>query len=440
MHLKHLETYVVYAMPRWSAVSQVGQCDILSRTQIYVLCIPSRKAHASKLMSRWGFPDAQLVDGPDRHKMDLKSLISSGVVLAEYLDVIWQDVEYVPEGKVACHLGHLDILKRFLTQSKDFALIFEDDLEPGAASLRQELDSFLSQVPKDFDLLHLGFVRENRDARRPVAGQNCSVFRSVEALGRHAYVVTKKVAELLVEHTLPMHNHGDKMFQEVYQRFHLKAYQPEEPLFFQDRINFESELTERWKPSRAFQPTADDDGIRSSDRPEMLRRQQMKQQPTRWSSRRNSALFLNVDGVLNVVDSIFSVSTCGRPEQLQLVRLAKVMQLGCFLVLTSPWRLDERYCGRLASALVRCGIQWAPQAISVTPDGRGHGTNQVEERLMEIGAWIENNPWLQQWAIVDCLDLLSVDATIHEQFLRTDPTRGLLDEHVEQLSELFANE
>jgi len=367
-------------------------------------------------------------------------LISSGVVLAEYLDVIWQDVEYLPEGKVACHLGHLDILKRFLTQSKDFALIFEDDLEPGAASLRQELDSFLSQVPKDFDLLHLGFVRENRDARRPVAGQNCSVFRSVEALGRHAYVVTKKVAKLLVEHTLPMHNHGDKMFQEVYQRFHLKAYQPEEPLFFQDRINFESELTERWKPSRAFQPTAEDDGIRSSDRPEMLRRQQMKQQPTRWSSRRNSALFLNVDGVLNVVDSIFSVSTCGRPEQLQLVRLAKVMQLGCFLVLTSPWRLDERYCGRLASALVRCGIPWATQAISVTPDGRGHGTNQVEERLMEIGAWIESNPWLQQWAIVDCLDLLSVDATIHEQFVRTDPTRGLLDEHVEELSELFANE
>ena len=387
-------------------------------------------------MTLWGFHDAQLVDGPDKNSMDLQRLISSGVVLAEYLDVIWQDVEYLPEGKVACHLGHLNILEKFLAQEeKTYALIFEDDLEAGATSLPQDLKHFLCQVPPDFDLLHLGFVRESRSARRHVTG---SVFRSVEALGRHAYLVTRRVATLLTEHTLPMYNHGDKMFQEVYHRFQLKAYQPEEPLFFQDRINFESELTERWKPSRAFQPTADDDGIRPCDRPEMFRRQQMKQQPRRWPRNSSSALFLNVDGVLNLVDSADSISTCGRPEHPHLMRLVKVMKkFGGCLVVTSRWRLDDRYCGRLASALVRLGLPWAQQAMQTTPDATGHGSNEMEQRLLEIGCWLEAHPFVQNWAIVDCWDLMEVDPTIAEQFVKTDPTFGLMDEHVQELSEIL---
>eukprot|EP00438_Fugacium_kawagutii_P028189 Skav200358 [mRNA] locus=scaffold2518:32508:33680:- [translate_table: standard] len=387
-------------------------------------------------MKRWGFHDAELVDGPDKNCLDLQSLISSGVVLAKYLDIIWQDVEYFPEGKVACHLGHLKILEKFLAQpSKNYAMIFEDDLEVGPESLRADLDRFLTDVPKDFDLLHLGFVRENKDARRQVGAR--PVFRSVEALGRHAYVVTRRVAELLLKHTLPMHNHGDKMFQEVYHQFQLKAYQPEVPLFFQDRINFDSELTERWKPSRAFQPTAEDDGIRSCDRPEMIRRQQMKmkQPPKKWPC--STALFMNVDGVLN--DAGFATSSCGRPEQGHLMRLVKVLktQPGCCLVLTSPWRLDERYCQRFASALDRLGITWAHQAIAATPDGRGHGSTKVEESLLEIGSWLESNLWVQHWAIVDCVDLVSIDNTIEDYFIRTDPELGLLDEHVEELSELL---
>ena len=114
------------------------------------------------------------------------------------------------------------------------------------------------------------------------------------------------MAELLVEHTLPMYNHGDKMFQQVYQEHNLKAYHPKEPIFYQDRIHFESELTERWKPSRAFQPTPENDFIRDCDRPEMQRRQAKKareqQEILAMQSQVAAALFLNVDGVLNTSD------------------------------------------------------------------------------------------------------------------------------------------
>ena len=46
----------------------------------------------------------------------------------------------------------------------------------------------------------------------------------VLSTGRHAYLVTRKAAGLLLEHTLPMYNHGDKMFQEVYQTLVLRVF------------------------------------------------------------------------------------------------------------------------------------------------------------------------------------------------------------------------
>ena len=167
-------------------------------------------------MQRWGFHDAELVDGPAKEQINLEEMISTGLVLPEYMDVLWQEVQYHPQGKVACHLGHLEILKIFLKQKlKSYALIFEDDLEEGPEmSLQDDLKDFFSLVPQDFDLLHLGFVRESRSARCEVPGTQGRVFRSAEALGRHAYLLTRKTAELLLQETLPMYNHGDKMFQD----------------------------------------------------------------------------------------------------------------------------------------------------------------------------------------------------------------------------------
>ena len=81
----------------------------------------------------------------------------------------------------------------------------------------------------------------------------------------------------MVEHTLPMHNHGDKMFQQVYQTCKL---------------------------------TAEKDFIRDCDRPEMERRHRRKlQEQTQimaMQSKISAALFLNIDGVLNIVEEPFA--------------------------------------------------------------------------------------------------------------------------------------
>lgn len=424
------------------------EATILSKTQVFVLCIPARKAHAAKLMERWGLKNAKLVNGLDKNNLNIDALIKQGTVAPEYLEVLWHDVVYSPEGKVACHLGHLSILETFLAEDQfDFALIFEDDLEDrdaqegGPAALQRDLHSFLSKVPRDFDLLHLGFVRESRDARIQ-ADDAGEVFQSVEALGRHAYMVTKRAAKLLCQHTLPMYNHGDKMFQEVYQKYTIKAYQPREPLFYQDRIGFESELTDRWKPSRAFQPTANDDGIRARDRSEWLRRQkqQQTQQAERVQSaiRAKTALFTNVDGVLNRISGLSKPSVSGRPDYGILQQVAQLLRATqAVLVLTSSWRLDQTYAQRLSTALERCGLPRSHMAVSMTPDGTGYGADEAEQRVMEIGAWLEENTWATSWAIADTVDLMSVDPTLECHCVRTDCKVGLQRHDVIELSKML---
>lgn len=248
---------------------------ILSQTQVYVLFIEKRRAYAKALMSRWGFHDACFMRGMDKSDVDYDKCVSQGLVLPEYKEYLRFDPEYVVEGKIACHLGHCRILRAFLDQQvHSYALIFEDDLEDQQQDVRRELVQFLSVVPSNFDLMHLGFVWENRATRMPADAKG-RVFRSTEALGRHAYIVTKDTARLLLEQTLPMRDHGDRMNREVYQQCGLRAYQPAEPIFRQDRLEFESELCVRWKPSRAFKPTDDCDEVTQGERDELQRRHVM---------------------------------------------------------------------------------------------------------------------------------------------------------------------
>jgi len=409
--------------------------SLLAATQVYVLCIPKRRAHAEQLMQRWGFHEAEFVEGPDKTTMDLEACLRDGLITTEYEDVIYEDAEYSPQGKVACHFGHLRILQRLLDlQDKSYAIIFEDDLEDkphcddDGRTVMGELLQFLGRVPPDFDLIHLGFVRESRRARQLV-DEDATVFRSAEALGRHAYMVTRSTARLLLEHTLPMYNHGDKMFQQTYRQHGLKAYQPREPLFYQDRVHFDSELTSRWKPQRPFQPTEDDDGIRDIDREEMHRRQQRPRaeepildlQPT-------AALFLDVDGVLNTASS-HDIQD-GRPQRPQMRHLHALLGAAsdaghtCVIVLTSRWRTEVQWQRRFPAALERNGV---PRSLlTVTPLSTSSDGSMAEERGREIMHWLAENCWVKTWAVVDTTDFSkSGNGELVERWVRTDPEHGL---------------
>eukprot|EP00913_Durusdinium_trenchii_P003331 g3085.t1 len=104
-----------------------------------------------------------------------------------------KDVEYFPEGKVACHLGHLDILKKFLMQdTKSFALVFEDDLEPGPETV----------VPGEKNCYFAGFVgafpsiaSNSEKLTPPVNGTLDSLAQRNEELSRYLYNDVKVCAK-----------------------------------------------------------------------------------------------------------------------------------------------------------------------------------------------------------------------------------------------------
>lgn len=219
--------------------------ELLRRARVFVLCIPARREHAALLMEAWGF-EAELVAGVPKEAVDLDAWAADGRVVR---------CEAVTAARAACHAGHRDILQRFLADGdgrKDLALIFEDDLEDRPAEqMREELSAFLAEVPGDFELLHLGFLWENRAQRPQVSAQ---VFRTHSAVGRHAYLVTRSGAEALLRATSPQDAPGDQMYLRAMKKLGLAAYQPLKPIFRQDRLQFASELSLRWRPARDFRP------------------------------------------------------------------------------------------------------------------------------------------------------------------------------------------
>jgi len=246
--------------------------SVLAATQVYVLCVPSRRQHIEELMDAWGFQEAIFVEGPVCASMD--ECVKSGLITQQYKEMLQVSRDFVPEAKISCHLGHIEILRRFSedTGSKDYALIFEDDLEekPRPGEVQGEITQFLTALPPGgFDLLHLGFLWERENDLGAVDAAGGLVFPSLECLGRHAYMVSRPTAQVLLKQTLPMWNHGDQMYSDVRQRLGLRAFRPKTPLFFQDRPQFPSLLrqSKAAQPAQSFRTTKTKQSVTRPRRP-----------------------------------------------------------------------------------------------------------------------------------------------------------------------------
>jgi len=223
-------------------------CELMQRMQVYALAIPSRREHICALLAKWGFKSAIVVDG----------ILSRTIILDDWAAMgrIKRNPD-VTKGRVACHFGHRRILREFLDgapEGKNLALVFEDDLmDLPTEEVQQGMLKFFRQVPVDFDILHLGFLWEDQSARKRVGTSN--VYRTCKAVGRHAYVVTRRAASTLLVETYPQTRAGDQMNITAIRRYLSGAYQPARPIFFQDRGAFPiSEITGHYRPARDFQP------------------------------------------------------------------------------------------------------------------------------------------------------------------------------------------
>lgn len=120
-----------------------------------------------------------------------------------------------PKNVNGCFSSHRKIWKEIVSRGLDWALVLEDDVR-FTKDAPEVLDKALMNLPRDFDLLYLGCTGECTDTCTSHVGMLHSVigFRKVSSkdvkdkegvtvpkapYGTHAYIITRKCAEKLLD-------------------------------------------------------------------------------------------------------------------------------------------------------------------------------------------------------------------------------------------------
>lgn len=122
-------------------------------------------------------------------------------------------------------------------------------------------------------------------------------------------------------------------------------------------------------------------------------------------------LFLDVDGVLNTTKSTTFLSL-SKPKLRLLEKIVK--ETGCYIVLSSTWRKDNEAYMKLVRTLLYRNII----IHDITP-------TLWKDRGYEIEAWLNDNPHVEKYAILD--DDSDMLDTQLRHFFQTDPEYGLTD-------------
>ena len=146
-------------------------------------------------------------------------------------------------GKLACYLSHVNILREFLNSNNNTCLIFEDDIKPNNSIHDLDLilkDSFLN-IPVNWDVLYLGrccdsCTRDKKISNYLVKNNNPSC--------THAIAFSKKGVRKFYENSgfIPKNKPIDWVIKDLIKSGKLNSYSIKPSLFQQNRENFISEI------------------------------------------------------------------------------------------------------------------------------------------------------------------------------------------------------
>lgn len=168
-------------------------------------------------------------------------------------------------------------------------------------------------------------------------------------------------------------------------------------------------------------------------------------------------LFLDMDGVVNSAESFeanhvartkereergegaeFAPQFCfpfGHISEPLVARLNTIIEeVGCLIVISSAWRIG-RSPKQIGEYLSVKGFKYADQIIDKTSN------DSIEGRGGEIQTWLDKNPQVTQYVILDddSLDIVG-DYTTKKHphnFVRVDYFYGLQDEQVKEAIKIF---
>jgi len=166
---------------------------------------------------------------------------------------------FCPREAIAISASHMTAWKRVLESGDDHAMIFEDDAVVVADFLRS-VTRLLRDVPKDFDVLLLGCFGLCDPARKGLArhlapgsmknslvhDSRRSVFAPELFAGTHAYIVSKKGCEKLLQRIPKARFHIDWTIAS--EHAHVNIYAARSDIAFQEHMDDSGTATHRGFP------------------------------------------------------------------------------------------------------------------------------------------------------------------------------------------------
>ncbi len=175
---------------------------------IYALYIPSRYDYITSILNKI-FNNVIYIEGPDKNIFNKDKLIIEGKISPDY--------KTYNNGRYACYLGHYNIWKQFINTNKEYALIFEDDINFND-DVKPKLLNIIDNIPNDADIVYVDYCYETCNNTKDL------FYKSNHPLCNHCYIVSKKGAIKLIDKLKVMTNNKDEMMKELIIRNELISY------------------------------------------------------------------------------------------------------------------------------------------------------------------------------------------------------------------------
>jgi len=205
----------------------------LKDTEFYVLYVPKREKYIKDIMNKLNF-NPEHVKGPDKNKLNLKQLKKDGFI----------NNRKIKDGQIACALGHLDILNKFLKTNKKYALIFEDDIKIDDYNEKStKIKNLINNIPPDADIVYFGYCFENCSNEYKY---NEYFNKSVNPSCTHLYLVSRNGANKIINNIKPFKYGIDIHYIDLIKNKTLNSYSANNKYFdlTQDR-DMDSEIDEK---------------------------------------------------------------------------------------------------------------------------------------------------------------------------------------------------
>ena len=232
---------------------------------MYCLYIPKRKEQVTKFFNDINL-NVEYVQGPDKNTLDVNEFKEKGVIESSYkMSDEWEKI--FKNGKrsanklceLACHLGHISILEKFLETQEEWCIIFEDDVTSrfNGSEIVYLIEQTFNNLPTDCDILFLGYCHEDCGKVMNVYNSYIDLFNNkpniyvktgVRAQCTHSYVVNRETAQyILSDKRLGVAI--DELVGDMLLNGKLIGYISTYVIFEQNLDDFESELgTDKIRP------------------------------------------------------------------------------------------------------------------------------------------------------------------------------------------------